>query len=194
MTIPEMKAVIIRALDTDGILHVENYTNSAGFTRSYTLNLLPDNTYIETVAASLKKLSTPEFKQAMLAQSMLSLKDGEIALADREDAIRLMIDSFNKSINNQHAKPSASPDTSLTELDGIFYYDHELKTQRIETLILRHFEVLNIVRHAAGDKGLPPKGKIPAAKYYIKKSLPIDKFGGQLNLTMQSVRHIRANI
>ena len=189
-----MKAVIIRALDTDGILHVENYMNSAGYTRSYTLNLLPDNTYIETVAASLKKLSTPEFKQAMLAQSMLSLKDGKIALADREDAIRLMIDSFNKSINNQHAKPSASPDTSLTGLDGIFYYDHELKTQRIETLILRHFEVLNIVRHAAGDKGLPPKGKIPAAKYYIKKSLPIDKFGGQLNLTMQSVLRIRANI
>lgn len=200
MTIPDIQAVIRRALDTDGILTVKNYMSSGGSLRDYVVDLTPELDYIGMVKGSLKLLLDPTLQQVIDAMPMRNRNGDELTADNKQAAIRQLVESFTRTIdgtNTGYVIPSAS----LIEVDGLFYYEHEVnpgaadvfKDKKVTTVILKHFEVLDTVRHNPLDVVTIPKGAIPAAKWHIKSLLPMAKFGGQMNLTTASILSISAS-
>jgi hypothetical protein len=186
MTSEEIKNEVEKALAGDRTLMLKGYKSSDGSVKDHVVLLLPDDGYKNLVKTSHEKLDKePEFFMNELRPADADISEWAIAITEQ-------IESFNKSMSSDKPVKEMQFKNPTVKQGGTHFYQSEFESGAINTVIIKHVQVLSTTNHTPEKEAKEPKGNIPKYKNLIKSKLPISQYVGQFNLSPDKVDLVKS--
>jgi len=186
MKIEEIKNEIEKSLVGDRTLMLQGYKSSDGSIKDHVVILLPDDGYKNLIKLSQEKLN----KETEFFINELRPKDADVK--EWMTAITEQLDSFNKSLSDDKPPRDMQFKNPTVKQGGMHLYKSEVESGEVQTVIIKHVQVLSTTNHTQDIEVKEPKGNIPRYKNLIKSKLPISQYVGQFNLSPDKVELVKA--
>ena len=186
MTTDEIKTEIEKALAGHRTLMLKGYKSSDGSVKDYVVLLLPDDGYKNLIKTSHEKLN----KETEFFMSELRPADADIT--EWSTAVTEQLDSFTKSMSADKPVKEMQFKNPTVKQGGMHFYQSEFESGAINTVIIKHAQVLSTTNHTPDKEVKLPKGNVPRYKSLIKSKLPINQYVGQFNLSPDKVDMVKS--